>query len=356
MKSIVFFIPAQLTEPVAATQAKLDRLCTSSRLFDGVVPKSSVIIKIHYGEEGNTGFVRPEFLRPLCRRLQESGATVKLSDSNTLYRGRRVECAGHLELAHEHGFTDENTGAVVSVVDESLPEEILSVPVKGKYIQVAKIPRVYMQADLLIGIAHFKGHILAGFGGALKNIGMGCASREGKLAQHSDISPFVHRQSCVGCAACVAVCPVDAISLEGNKALIDATVCIGCASCIAACDNGAMDVNWGAGSATMVDKMIEYASAVLKGRKRIAFVNFATKITAECDCLAKDDPRIAPDVGILASADPVALDQASLDLVIQKANGRDVFREAHPAFDGRKQLAHAEKLGLGSREYELIRL
>jgi uncharacterized Fe-S center protein len=221
-------------------------------------------------------------------------------------------------------------------------------------VKKAKVLRLYRESQALVGVAHFKGHLMTGFGGAIKNIGMGCASREGKLEQHSNVCPVVRVKQCTGCGACEAVCPAGAVAVVNGKSKITPSKCIGCASCIAACVYGAMDVNWGAGSGAMVERMVEYAAAVLQGRKKAAYVNFATKITAECDCLAKDDPCIVDDVGIFASADPVAIDQACFDMVREKAGGTDVFEKAHPGRNSLKQLEYAEKLGLGSRSYGLI--
>lgn len=183
---------------------------------------------------------------------------------------------------------------------------------------------------------------------------MGCAARQGKLAQHSDISPFVIRGNCVGCAACESACPVKAIIIRDKKSIVDSLKCIGCASCIAACKYNAIEINWEAGGKLIQEKIVEYAKAVLDTKKnKIACVNFAIKITKECDCLAKDDPRISPDVGIFASTDPVSVDKACLDKIIS-ACGKDVFREAHPKRDGMRQLEYAQELGLGSMDYELI--
>jgi uncharacterized Fe-S center protein len=197
---------------------------------------------------------------------------------------------------------------------------------------------------------------MAGFAGALKNLGMGCASRDGKLAQHSDVSPFVREKICVGCGECEKACPAKAIVIANKKSCIDSGKCIGCASCIAACVYHAIDVKWEQGGDKIQQKMVEYAKAALTGKKtKCAFLNFALKITKECDCIAKDDPRIAPDIGILASLDPVSIDKASLDLVV-KACGKDVFRQVHPDRDGMRQLKYASGLGLGNLEYELIEL
>jgi len=353
MKSKVYYICVSNSDSQSSIKDKLSQLFTKSKLLDFLHKGERVAIKMHFGEEGNTGFVRPEFVRIACDRIIENGAHPFISDTNTLYRGRRTNTSGHLKLAYEHGFTLEICGAEVIIPDDTKKENIAEVVVNHAYIKIAKVAKLFLEADVLIGIAHFKGHIMTGFGGALKNIGMGCATREGKLSQHSDISPIVYASNCTGCGACVEACPVDAIAITDNKAKIDNAKCIGCATCIAVCNFSAVDVNWGAGGGTMQEKMIEYASAVLKSKKKAAFINFATKITKECDCLAKDDPRIVPDVGILASFDPVALDKASFDLV-NKAAGRDIFKEAHPERDGLKQLKHAVALGLGSLEYELV--
>lgn len=353
MSSIVHFVPVQESDALSLVQSKLRRLLDQSNILDFVSQNDRVIMKMHFGEEGNMGFVRPSYVRVLADMIATKGATTILSDTNTLYRGRRVKSADHEKLALEHGFTQENSGGTVVVPDETNKENCLSVPINRKFIKKASILKLYKKADVLISVGHFKGHMMTGFGGALKNIGMGCASREGKLAQHSGVSPTVYTKKCIGCGACETVCPAGAISIVEKKSVINKKTCIGCASCIAACPHGAMDVNWGLGAGTMVEKMVEYAQAVFDGRKKTAYVNFALKITAECDCMAKDDPRIAPDVGIFAGIDPVSVDQATYEVVLKKA-GKDIFKIAHPSCDSLKQLVYAEKLGLGSRKYTLV--
>jgi uncharacterized Fe-S center protein len=356
MKSPVYFVPVQESDEISVVQAKLNNLLDKSRVLNCVSSNDNAVIKLHFGESGNTGHVRPEYVRVLSDSIVSKGAVAILSDTNTLYRGRRVNSVDHEKLAREHGFSPEISGGRVVVPDETNKDNCVSVPVKGKFIKNASILKLYKQADSFISVGHFKGHMMTGFGGALKNIGMGCASREGKLAQHSGVSPIVSIKKCTGCGACEKVCPVDAISIVEKKSVINKKTCIGCASCIAACEYGAMDVNWGSGASTMVEKMVEYAKAVLDGMKKTAYINFALKITAECDCMAKDDPRITQDVGIFASGDPVSLDQATYDVVFKKAGNKDVFKIAHPSCDSQKQLAYAEKLGLGTRAYELIEL
>ena len=353
MKSKVYFAAVEPGCARPQATARLEDLLRESRVLECAASGDRVAVKLHFGEQGNTGFVKPPFLKTLTHALKVGGARPFLSDTNTLYKGRRTNSTDHLRLAHEHGFTPQAVGAEVVIPDDTLPQNVLAVPLSGRYIKTAKVAQVYAQADAFVGVAHFKGHILTGFGGALKNVGMGCASREGKLAQHSDVAPKVG-QSCTGCGECVCACSVQAISLNEGRSVIDAALCAGCASCLAACPEGAIEVSWESGGNVIQEKMVEYARAVLGPKKgKAAFLNFCLDITAECDCLAQDDPRVAPDLGILAATDPVALDQACLDLVIRAA-GRDVFREAHSERDGRKQLRYAEKMGLGRREYELI--
>ncbi|MDD5196887.1 MAG: DUF362 domain-containing protein [Candidatus Omnitrophica bacterium] len=354
MKSRVYFIKVSEADSISAVQDKLLRLLNKSNLFAFIKPFDSVAVKLHFGEEGNTGFVRPEYLKVICAKVKEKAALPFLSDTNTLYKGSRTNSKDHLKLAYKHGFTPANVGAEVVIPDERDKAQIREVSLNQKFVKNAQVLSVYLEAQALVGVAHFKGHIMTGFGGALKNIGMGSATRQGKLEQHSNIAPIVYADNCVGCAACVEVCPVKAISMKDKKSCIDNAKCIGCATCIAVCNYRAIDVCWDSGGDLIQEKMVEYAKAILESKKKkSAFLNFCIKVTQECDCLAQDDPRIVPDIGIFASLDPVSLDKACLDMV-NKAAGKDIFRELHPRRDGAKQLEHAASLGLGSLEYELL--
>jgi uncharacterized Fe-S center protein len=353
LNSKVYFTPVKETDSIDQIKQKFSTLIQKSALLNtGTSALKKAVIKIHFGEEGNTGYLPPEIVAVVCGKITGQGGEVIISDSNTLYRGRRMNSKDHLALANEHGFTKENTGGAVLIADET-SDRVASIPVNLQFIKDAKIPKVYLETDLLISMAHFKGHLAAEFGGTLKNIGMGCATREGKMAQHSDLEPKTNAFRCTGCGTCIANCQVEALSLVQGKAKINAAWCTGCAGCIAVCPVEAIDVNWGSGAARMQEKMVEYASAVLKNVPRSLHINFATRITAECDCIAKDDPRITDDIGIFISEDPVALDQACFDAVVKQA-GKDPFKEYHPHCDGNRQLMYAEKLGLGSRKYEMI--
>ncbi len=355
MKSKVYFIAVTGSDTINSINDKLKKLLESSRVLDFISRGHRVAVKAHFGEEGNTGFVRPEHVRVVCDGIKEKGAVAFLSDANTLYRGRRLNSVDHLQLAREHGFTKETTGVDVVIPDDTKKENTIDIPIGQKFIKNANVARIFVDADAIVAVNHFKGHILTGFGGALKNIGMGCATRQGKLAQHCDVAPVVHVEQCIGCGECEKICPVGAIHLENKKSVVNSTKCIGCASCLAVCPTMAMFIDFGAGDKVQ-EKMAEYSLAVLKSKKNKAgFISFALKINKECDCWGMENPRIAPDVGILASLDPVSIDKASFD-VVNKACGKDVFKAVHPEQDGIKQLKAAQEIGLGSLDYELIEL
>jgi hypothetical protein len=354
MRSKVYFIETGDNDSMAERLSKFERLIDRSGLLGCIAAGDRAAIKLHFGEKNNTGFVKPEFLKLLASRVSAAGGVPFLSDTNTLYRGQRTNSADHLKLAAEHGFTFDSVGADIVIPDDTQKQNVQDVELNGQYVKTAHIARVFWDADVLIGVAHFKGHIMTGFGGTMKNLGMGCATREGKMFQHSDVAPFVISRKCTGCGGCAGVCPVNAISLNNSVAFIDNSKCIGCASCIAACGSNAVEINWEAGGKLLQEKMVEYAKAVLVNKAgKMVFFNFLVKITQECDCMSRDYPRITDDIGILASTDPLAIDRAGYDLVKQRS-GEDVFRKVHPKRDGNKQLLYAEKLRLGNRFYELL--
>lgn len=355
MKSKVYFVAVKDIENVPESLSKLDLLIRKSGVLADFHAGWKVAVKTHFGEEGNTGFVKPPYVRAIGEAIKGKGAKAFLSDTNTLYRGGRLNSADHVKLAAEHGFTGRSVGMEIVVPDCTKKENTAEIILHLKHVASAKIARVFTDADALIAITHFKGHILSGFGGSVKNVGMGCATREGKLAQHCDTAPVAFPEKCTGCGECVNVCPVGAITLVDSKASLDSGKCIGCAGCMAACPTMALFVDMGAGE-EMQRKMVEYAFAVLHEKKdKCAFFNFAVSINKECDCWSMENPRMTADVGILASRDPVSVDKASLDLV-KASCGKDIFHEAHPDCNGLIQLEVAQSVGLGNLDYELIRL
>jgi uncharacterized protein len=346
---------------------KLRRLIQTAGLEEIVCPRQLVAIKIHFGEKGNVAFIRPILIRPLVDAVRDLRASPFLTDANTLYAGTRGNSISHLITAVENGFAYSVIHAPLIIADGLRGASASEVVIDQEIVKTAYIGKEIVEADVLISVAHFKGHELSGFGGAIKNVGMGCASRKGKLEQHSDLSPKVKRKKCVGCGECVDHCAQHAISLEDKKAIIDSQKCVGCGECILICPNGAIDVQWNADIPLFQKKMAEYTLAVLKGkRNKSLFVNFLTNISPACDCYGHNDAPLVPDIGILASRDPVAIDQASVDLVNRQTaspgsclttctgSGQDKFRGMYPKVDWSVQLDHGERIGLGSRQYELI--
>lgn len=347
---------------------KTARLLDTMGLRGVVPPHSLVAVKLHFGEKGNTAFIRPNFVRVVVDRVRSLAALPFLTDSNTLYVGSRGDSVSHLTTAIENGFAYPVVNAPLIIADGLRGGSFRAVTINQEILKVAYVAKEIAEADALIGLAHFKGHELSGFGGAIKNLGMGCASRRGKLVQHSDVSPKVQRRKCVACGHCVERCSQHAISLHEGKSRIDTKKCIGCGECILICSNQAIDVQWNADMAAFQKKMVEYAYAVVKEKKgRAAFLNFLTDISPACDCTGHSDAPIVPNIGILASTDPVAIDQASVDMVNRQAGlantqlpasghapGEDKFGSIYPRVQWKVQLEHAEKVGMGRRDYDLV--
>ncbi|MGM5488884.1 MAG: DUF362 domain-containing protein [Nanobdellota archaeon] len=311
-------------------------------VLDELPLSSPTAIKTHFGEKGNSRFVAPENIHPVVKLLQDKQPFV--TDTNTLYRGKRINATDHIELAKEHGFG--SLGIPIVIADGEHGDDEVKVPVDGNHFKEVMIAKGIQEIPSMAVISHFKGHVLFGFGGALKNLGMGCGSRAGKLAMHSKIEPVIG-DDCIGCGVCADNCAVGAIDIN-DKAHINEN-CIGCAKCISVCPYGTIRVPFhGATSDEAQERCAEYAAGALKG-KTCVYLTFINNVTKDCDCLS-DSKIIADDIGVLASTDPVAIDQAAYDL-LKKANGTDVFQDVN-GVDGTHILLHAEKMGVGSRDYE----
>jgi len=377
MKSTVFFSDLKVASGRTLLD-KLDTLLDRTDLKAKIKEKDLVAIKLHFGEKGNTAYVRPIFLRRVVDRVKLYKAKPFLTDTNTLYVGTRAEAVSHLATALENGFTESAVNAPILIADGLRGSSAVKVRVDKRNFKTVSIAHEIHMADGLIAVTHFKGHELSGFGGALKNIGMGCASREGKLSQHSNISPQVDGKTCKGCKACLSWCAQEAILMrpprsgvetEHSVAFIDPKKCVGCGECILTCSSGAIQVQLNESIPIFQEKMVEYAYGVIQKKKgKALYLNFLTQISPACDCYGYSDTPIVNDIGILSSEDPVAIDQASVDLVNgQEGNrssklpgawkpGEDKFRAIYPQVDWSIQLTYAEEIGMGTREYELVKI
>ena len=330
-------------------------------------------IKIHFGEYGNLAFLRPNYAKVVADYCKELGAKPFLTDCNTLYVGSRKNALDHLDTAYVNGFSPLQTGCHVLIADGLKGTDETIVPINGEYVKEAKIGHAIMDADVFISLTHFKGHETAGFGGTIKNIGMGCGSRAGKMEQHCDGKPSVNEAQCVGCGSCQKICAHGASIMENHKVHIDHDKCVGCGRCLAVCPKDAIAADYNDSVAMLNYKMAEYAYAVCKDRPCF-HVSLICDVSPNCDCHPENDIPIIPNVGMLASFDPVALDQACADLcnrmtpVKESVLGHnlekcdhdhheehaDHFHMTHPDTEWKTCIEHAVKIGLGTNEYKLI--
>jgi uncharacterized Fe-S center protein len=368
MAADVYFIDFRATIQ-KNMMGKLGELLEAAGLSRVVGRRDLTAVKVHFGEMGNTAFIRPVYLRRIVAAIKEAGGVPFLTDANTLYSGSRSDAPHHLTTAIQNGFAYAVVEAPLVIADGLRGKSDAPVDVYGKHFESVYIAREIVEADAYISVAHFKGHELSGFGGAIKNTGMGAASRKGKLAMHSTVSPQVKAENCIGCEACVEHCSQSALSVTGGVAQVDEASCIGCGECILICPNEAIEIRWDQEVPSFLEGMVEYTAGVLKDKAgKSLFINFITDVSPACDCYPANDAPIVKNIGVVAATDPIALDQASVDLVNAEPGlagtrleeniqpGGDKFRTLYPKVDWPIQLAYGEKLGLGSRAYELVRL
>ncbi|MBL0714987.1 MAG: DUF362 domain-containing protein [Desulfosarcina sp.] len=346
---------------------RVKRLIKRSGVFAQIESKALVAIKVHFGEAGITGYIAPIQIRPIVALLKKTGARPFLADTNTLYVGQRYEGVSHALVAARHGFDPNILGAPVVIADGIRSQNAREIAIQGRHFKTCSIAGDFVDADVLVSLNHFKGHLLGGFGGALKNLAMGCATVKGKMQQHCDMGPTIIEKNCTGCGSCVAACLYEALALDGDIATLDREKCVGCGACMHECTFGALQIGWKVNPPVFLERMVEYAAAALASQKIRAHITFITNVSPGCDCEGHSDAPICPDRGILASFDPVAIDQAALDLVNQAPPlypsalpkgveaGQDKFRKVYPDIDGTHALDYAETLGLGCRRYELVK-
>lgn len=351
-------------------QQKLTRLMKTAGMGDIDFQDKFVAIKLHFGEPGNLAFLRPNWARTVVDFVKERGGKPFLTDCNTLYVGGRKNALDHMDSAMLNGFNPMTTGCQIIIGDGLKGSDEVEVPVVGgEYVKNAKIGRAVMDADVFISLTHFKGHEEAGFGGCLKNIGMGCGSRAGKMEQHNAGKPHVAQKHCIGCGQCRKICAHGAPIIENGKAHIDHDRCVGCGRCIAVCPKDAVRIDWDESTTNLNCKIAEYTKAVVDGRPCF-HISLVIDVSPNCDCRPENDMAIVPNVGMFASFDPVALDMACVDAVNAqtplrgsaaddahaKAHVHDHFQRLHPDTNWRSCLEHGEKIGIGTREYELIKI
>ena len=359
---------------------KFARMLERSELNSMDLANKFVAIKMHLGEPGNTSIIRPVYVKTLVDFIRERGGKPFLTDCNTLYVGGRKNALDHIDSAYLNGFSPLTVGAHVIIADGLKGTDEVEVPLEGMtYCPAPKIGRALMDADVVVSLTHFKGHEEAGFGGALKNIGMGCGSRAGKMEQHAAGKPVVDPDSCVGCRQCAKSCAHGAITFsklsqadKAPKAAIEHELCVGCGRCIGACNQDAVEPQWDEAREVLNHKIAEYTLAVVKDRPCF-HISLVMDVSPSCDCNSHSDTPIVPNVGIFCGLDPVALDQACADAVnaapalqntaLTDAAGADChqdehghFHVIHPETCWEEQLVHGERIGLGTRKYELVRV
>ena len=354
---------------------KLQRLLRTAGIDQIDMDGKFVAIKMHFGELGNLGFLRPNYARAVADVVKSLGGKPFLTDCNTLYPGSRKNALEHLYCAWENGFTPMTVGCPILIGDGLKGTDDVEVPVEGgEYVTAAKIGRAVMDADIFISLSHFKGHETTGFGGAIKNIGMGCGSRAGKKEQHSNGKPVIDPEACRGCKRCLKECANDGLVFNEltRKMEVDTEHCVGCGRCIGACNFDAIAFATDAATKELNCRMAEYTKAVIDGRPNF-HISLVMDISPNCDCHAENDVPILPDIGMFCSFDPLALDQACVDACLRQqplpgsqlydnmhqegfCDHHDHFVNSTPESEYKTCLEHAAKIGIGSREYELIEM
>lgn len=356
MPSKVYFLELEDGVPARVQARAIGRIFEAAQVSKLISKKDLVAIKLHVGEKGNTTYLKPDLVAEIVKRVKAAGGLPFLTETSTLYKGQRENAVKHILLAHGHGFSIEKTGAPFIVADGLVGTAEAEVEIQGEIYQKVRVAREVLSADVLLVLSHPTGHPGTGMGACIKNLGMGLASRAGKMRQHSAISPEVREDRCVNCGKCRKWCPTGAIKETMGKSFIDSNKCMGCGECIAVCRFEAIKYDFGVGSTELQKRMAEYALGSLKGKGgKSFFFNILVDMTKDCDCFNLKQDKLIKDIGILASNDPVAIDKATIDVIQEKA-GSDLAGLSYPQLDPMIQILHAEKLGMGSTSYVLERI
>jgi hypothetical protein len=368
MASEVYFANFRARSDGENKITKVKKLFTAAGFNELINDREAVAIKIHFGERGNDAYISPVFVRQVIDRVKRNNGKPFITDTATLYNGYRRNAIDHIETAISHGFDYAVVDAPIIIADGLHGNDYVEKAISRPHFKKVKIARAIAEADCMIVMSHFKGHCMSGFGGAIKNLAMGCAPPAGKFEQHS-AKEKVNEEKCIGCGRCVEACRFSAIDIKDGRSVISPEKCIACGECAAVCPEYAIDFDWENDVPVFIEKMVEYAYGAVADKKgKVGYMNFLLNITPDCDCAPFSDLPIVPDIGILASKDPVALDKASYDLVNEQKGvagsllesgleeGKDKFKGLWGNVDGTRQLRYGQKIGLGNMKYKLIKI
>ncbi len=350
----VYFLKFTSLDPVDGVCDALKELFIKAG-FDKIIFKNDLTaIKVHFGEEGNSTFIKAPYITPIVDMVKKQSAKAFVTDSNVLYKSQRDNAVDHILLAHKHGFSLETIGAPIVIADGTNGANEKEITINAPLNKTVSIASEFINANSLMVVTHVTGHLCTGLGATIKNLGMGMSSRKGKLRQHSVSKPNISKKYCTSCGTCLEWCPEDAIELQSDGAWINKNTCIGCGECIAVCRDSAVKFNWDSPTENIQKQIAEHALGIVSQKKnKMGYYTFLINMTRDCDCLAHSGKLLMPDIGVLVGSDPVAIDKAVLDITtgVTKQN---IATMSYPAIDPMVQLEYGQKIGLGSLKYKLI--
>ncbi|MCG2715894.1 MAG: DUF362 domain-containing protein [Candidatus Marinimicrobia bacterium] len=354
MNNTIYLMRFHHTDPIDQTKNRLKKLFKTAG-FDKIVEANDITaVKVHFGEPGNTTHLSPHYIEPIVRMIKSCGAKPFVTDTNVLYKSRRDNAIDHLSVATEHGFTSEKLGAPIIIADGIMGRNETEIEIDAPLNKTISLATELVSANSAIVISHATGHLATGLAATIKNLGMGMSSRKGKLTQHSVSKPIISERKCTACGVCAKWCPVDAIIVGDEFAVINEDICIGCGECLAVCRFNAVKFKWDSSSELLQKQVAEHALGIVKQKNgKMAYMTFLINMTKDCDCLAHKPEIVLDDIGVLAGTDPVAIDQAVYDLTKQRAD-KTLSELSYPSLDANVQLKYGEKIGLGTRKYQLV--
>ncbi|MBL6990255.1 MAG: DUF362 domain-containing protein [Bacteriovoracaceae bacterium] len=356
-KSTIYLARFNKSDPLAQSHAKIDKLFLTANIGQTIAPSDLTAVKVHFGEEGNTTYLPATFITPIISQVKQAGGKPFVTDTNVLYKSTRDNAVDHLHLAAEHGFSLNTLGAPIVIADGIAGRNEIDVEINAPLNKSVSLASDFVTSNSLVVVTHATGHLATGLGATIKNLGMGMASRKGKLRQHSVSHPMIVESMCSGCKNCSKWCPTDAIEMQQeSKAFIVDEKCIGCGECLAICRQDAVKFRWDTSSELLQQQIAEHALGIAMAKAgKIAYFTFLINMTKDCDCLKQKEVFLLDDIGVIAGFDPVALDQAVIDLTTTDRQ-KNLATLSYPQLDCTKQLSYGEQIGLGSRDYNLVEI